>query len=175
MVPLIDKPLHNLVRLAHKHRVGVRIGAETQYLPQPRYRQQGWKGWIEVDLSLTTLMSTSLTQRALGTIIAKKVAHELGHFLVAPPGRKYQQDYGIRAYGKRSEKSMEFWDLDEAKATLVEHQLLRHFGFEGRTKLLKDPLCNMRRLSRLRVCRKKAWQWWRSEGKRAFEESLLLK
>ncbi len=57
---------------------------------------------------------------------AQNLAHELGHYLVAPKGRRHHVDYGIRDNSR-------FADQDESRAIFIESYLLSHFGFKPRT------------------------------------------
>lgn len=56
-----------------------------------------------------------------------QIAHELGHFLIAPKSRRYKENYGIPPNVRR-----DYWDLDEVKAQLVEFHLLQYFHLTNR-------------------------------------------
>lgn len=90
-----------------------------------------------------------------GTLRPNDVAHELGHFLVAPKSRRYRKDYGIPAQARGADRAR--WDMDESKARMVEHFLLARFGYSFK----KDPL----RLADSHYQAKEVRRWWRTEGK----------
>lgn len=88
-------------------------------------------------------------------LVGRELAHELGHYLIAPKGRRHRRDYGIVGFGEK-------WDLDEAKAVLVEHELLRFFGAK---KVLKHPLSRVLLASFIKKQKKPALRWFDEQGK----------
>ncbi len=168
-----DRGLNELVLLANAHDVGVRLGSEeSSFVPSRRRRGRGWRGWIEVHVNWTTFAAVDISAAKIRTIAAKALAHELGHLLIAPLGRRYRKDYGIPV-GTRSVAAHSRWELDEAKARLVENYLLKEYGFSTRMRLLKDPIASYRKATDFRRhLRKKAWQWWREEGEEYIVKEL---
>lgn len=171
---LMDPGLARLCRIAHTHRVGVRLTNEQQFL---RHYQRGakYKGYIEVQLGFNSFANRAVTLTYLRHTVAKSLAHELGHFLIAPLGRRYRKDYGIPV-GHRSERAEFNWDLDEAKAVLVENHLLIACGYRRRgMKIQKDPLSFMRRRGlRFRKIRVEAHRWWRACGRAMIDEMIRV-
>lgn len=160
-----DRDLKNLYDFARSFKIGIRLSDESQYLPNPSYKHFGGKrGNIGAELLISDLFNASNSRETLANKVALTIAHELGHFLVAPKGRKYKKDYGI-VTKDLSERSMYHWDLDEAKACLIHAYLLKHFRFDQRMKVLKDPLSSWRRrVPRIQKARREAWKWWNKEG-----------
>lgn len=56
------------------------------------------------------------------------LCHELGHYLVAPNGRRKLKDYGIPLERNRSDRSHAKWEFDEKQAYLIELLLKKNFG-----------------------------------------------
>lgn len=88
-------------------------------------------------------------------LVGRELAHELGHYFIAPKGRRHRKDYGIVGFGEK-------WDLDEAKAILVEHELLRFFGAK---KVLKCPLSRVTLAFSIKEQKKSAIHWFNEQGK----------
>jgi hypothetical protein len=128
---------------------------DPSYTPHKRK----WKGTISLVVNMRTLVSKPET---LARILGAQLAHELGHYIVAPKSRRRLKDYGIP-----SASSAPYWLLDEAKARVVEHHLRRHFGD---SHAMKDPL----RLSRFSRTRKAIAVWWRDTGRATVEQELNL-
>lgn len=91
--------------------------------------------------------------------IVRTLAHEVGHFLLAPPARRRQDDYGISNKAKRGPRSAEKWTTDEERASLIGDYLIWHSGFRK-----KAPTPHGKPLS----------DWWDSEGKRLTETIVSL-
>lgn len=102
--------------------------------------------------------------------LGRDIAHELGHYLIAPKGRRHRLNFGIPP--KRYNVPRPQWDLDEAKAILVEHALLRHFGGK---MALKHPLRMRVLLESVRSQSKKANTWFEKEGKAMLQQALFQK
>lgn len=94
----------------------------------------------------------------------KDLAHELGHVILAPKGRRFRKDYGIKNGIRRSYRSKLKWDFDEAKATLIEHHLLNFVGL----KYLKEPL------GKLLGQKAKVNKWWKIDGEQMVDILLSL-
>lgn len=99
------------------------------------------------------------TPQAAVHALCVDIAHELGHYLIATAGRRRRPDYGI----PENAEGIPQWDLDEAKAVLVEHYLRAAHGL----KFKKDPL-------RDKAMRAVANKWWREQGKNEIQLKLSL-
>lgn len=70
-----------------------------------------------------------LTDLAFDPLHCSIISHEIGHFLVASPSRRFRKDYGIPE-GKRTTHQSHYWDRDEYKAIIVENILWKElFGW----------------------------------------------
>jgi hypothetical protein len=92
--------------------------------------------------------------------IVQSIAHEIGHYIVAPPSRRYRKDYGI----PRDHRNDAYWNLDEMKARFVERELVRACGMKRANVLLISG-----------VYKKPAEMWWEQEGKHLVAGLLLIK
>lgn len=94
--------------------------------------------------------------------VVQSVAHEIGHYLVAPPSRRHKKNYGIsRDFGNRNS---DYWDLDDMKARFVERELMRACGFRNHLAfVINGPH------------KKPAAVWWEREGKHLVAGLLLIK
>jgi len=97
----------------------------------------------------------------------RQLCHELGHYLIAPPGRRHREDYGIPNEAKRKASANPKWDLDELKACLIENHLSGKFG----GKYLKNPL-SRNIYSRARLHIPTANQWWKETGQEMIDRIL---
>jgi len=99
------------------------------------------------------------------------VAHELGHYLIAPSSRWNRKDYGIpKITADRSERSKSYWDLDEAKAYLVgEH--IYNLLYNGKS-FKGNPLASKARRAAHRAKSAEAMKWWKAEGKSMVDEVM---
>jgi hypothetical protein len=165
-----DKNLSAMIDFLADRHIGVRIGQESSYVPSRYRRNRGYKrmpykGYIEVPITIAHVLST--TPQAITNNVARNLAHEIGHWLVAPKGRRYRKDYGIKGDTLR-------WDLDEMKARIVEHFILQHFGFGDRIKILRDPIWRWRnsRSTQHRQMRREALRWWQAEGQAQVQKEL---
>jgi len=140
----MNPPLLRLWKIARHWDLDVRFDSTDStggpsYIPatrkQRRYREN-LRGYIE--LGDPRPIEFARNPKWFEERVAKNLAHELGHFLIAPPGRRYRRDYGIPPIGGRTAEMVIKWDLDEAKAILVEHFLYRRCGF--RFRIPKEPL-----------------------------------
>ena len=84
--------------------------------------------------------------------------HEIGHYIITPKQRRRKKDYGIPANAKNNFK----YDLEEVKATMIENELRRLFGFSFKKDLFKGS--NVDR-DFILDNKKKIMQWWEAEGK----------
>lgn len=173
---MIDKSLNSLIQIAAKHDVGVRFGGyqgSSQFVNSGKnvYR---YRGYIEIAIPMSLILKVSKTQyQQLTNKVARELSHELGHFLIAPIGRRYHKDYGIRM-NMRSRYSRDKWELDELKALLVEEFLLRECGYESKMRLKKDPIRSKHKSHYYQPMCKKAWTWWRKEGMQYIQTMIQL-
>lgn len=124
---------------------------------------------ITVEVPLRSILRQRRGSRSLEAHLCLDIAHELGHYLVAPPGRRHRKDYGIPSYRGRSDASHRRWDLDEVKAVVVSHWLLAQLGFGKETGVLKQPL---RTVTFGAACRLEVSHWWRTEGREQITKEL---
>lgn len=155
------KKCEQVYRLARSLGLNIDLGTEQKFHTYRKY------GETHRQITLNTTFRGFLFQSErephrilLG--LTQDLAHELGHYLIAPKGRRHRKDYGIPSERQRSEVSHRRWEVDEMKATLVEYALLRHFGLEEELCLRKDPL-RLRQYPR-NPFRKEAARWWKTEG-----------
>lgn len=103
----------------------------------------------------------ALRPASIAIEVVQVIAHEIGHYLAAPPSRRHKKNYGIR---RDPPRNPDYWDLDDMKARLVERELMhacgmkQHFPFviQGRYQ-------------------KPATLWWEQEGKHLVAGLLLIK
>lgn len=96
--------------------------------------------------------------------IVNTCLHEIGHFIITPKQRRRRKDYGI-PYGKKlssNKKIRDKYDLEECKATMIENELKRLFGFKYRKNLYDNSNVSN---SFLQDNKKQLIQWWNAEGK----------
>jgi hypothetical protein len=94
--------------------------------------------------------------------VVQNVAHEIGHYLVAPTSRRHRKNYGInRNFGHRDS---DYWDLDDMKARFVERELMRACGMKHHLTYLM-----------VGQHRKPAALWWEQEGKHLVAGLLMIK
>lgn len=87
----------------------------------------------------------------LGISCARMICHELGHYLMATPKRRWKKDFAI------NNSRTDYYQLEEDKAFVIEIKLLHHFGFIKRSHA-KNCRFEFRSFSReLRV-------WWKKVG-----------
>jgi len=120
-------------------------GIDATYTPQTRI----WEGMITLGISPRLLVR----RPEMGVrYLASQLAHELGHYLIAPKSRRRRKDYGIPP-----DSTSAFWTTDETKARIVEHYIRAYFGDPT---ALKDPIRrfarNRRSMGDLKAIRK----WW---------------
>jgi hypothetical protein len=165
-----------LLLIPRKFGIGLRAGLEQEFLPGLRRRRGGSTGTIVLSIPIRELLRPLLLSEgasrhrpSLQIRLCRGLAHELGHFLVAPKGRRYKKDYGIASERRRSEASHRFWEIDECKAKIVEHYLLARCGFGRAEGVRKRPLRSHG------VDDSYRWsveRWWRTEGQKSVEEQL---
>lgn len=90
--------------------------------------------------------------------IANFVFHELGHFIITPKQRRCKKDFGI------PETENKKYKLEECKATMIEHELRRLFGFTYNKILYRSATNNVGKFF-IADNKIKLIQWWESEGK----------
>lgn len=71
--------------------------------------------------TINSLFSNSLSEIQNSVITA--IAHEIGHLLAAPPGRRKLKDFGIPQNIKNDK-----WDAEDVKAQLFENEVLMAIG-----------------------------------------------
>jgi len=98
----------------------------------------------------------------------RQITHELGHYLIAPPGRRHREDYGIPKENKRNSSTHSKWDLDEVKAQIVENHLSGKFG----GKYLKYPISKNKLQLSLRPHISVANRWWKEIGRDKIDRIL---
>lgn len=84
--------------------------------------------------------------------------HEIGHFIITPKQRRRRKDFGIpnNIIGNRK------YDFEEIKATMVENELRKLFGFKYSKKLYSNANVSSQFII---DNKKKIMQWWNEEGK----------
>ena len=83
--------------------------------------------------------------------------HEIGHFIITPKQRRQRKDYGIPDNNRNFKYS-----LEEVKATMIENELRRLFGFPYRKNLYDGSNVDEFFIS---DNKKLILNWWNSEGK----------
>jgi hypothetical protein len=138
-------------------RVANSLGCKVVF--EPNWQENAYQnGTISLDFHPSQVVKEPEKQ---ATLIAEALAHELGHFVVAPAGRRYRKNYGIL---NTITRDSQYWELDEAKARMVEVALLRHVGIKGNG--LQDLTQEYQRRVSL---------WWEKEGKHLVAGLLLIK
>lgn len=120
-----SESFRGLLALAHKLDIDVEIGGiETtsksiiKYRFSPETRRSCNKSILVMHLRLQDVDIAQ--KKSVVDRLTCELAHELGHYMAAPKGRRRHKDYGIKVKSKFSE-------LDELKANFVEQELRRKF------------------------------------------------
>lgn len=93
----------------------------------------------------------------------RMATHELGHYIVAPEGRRRLKNYG---HDMRSWSS-DIQDVEEEKALLVGLYLLERFGMDPKYRLGRDRV--------LAKCKSvDAMAWWHERGKMYVDEYMAM-
>jgi len=120
--------------------------AGVEYLPTPN-------GGATIYTEFPTYRNYLLGNAKLDSFLIRTIAHELGHYLVSPPMRRRQKDYGVKNKNlKYSAKVNDKYELEEIKARAIEFEIYDKLGFKYRNG--KDY--------RNSIFVKK---WWQSQGK----------
>lgn len=99
--------------------------------------------------------------------LISQLSHELGHFLIAPKGRRYKKNYGIRTnYSSRSIRAKYHWNLDEYKAQLVENHLYKRY----RLPWIKKPLAPFYKLKNNIKAIQDAELWFENDGQKLIKK-----
>lgn len=147
----------NMMSIAQHLHLGVQLGRNTSYelVPDLADRRSPARRVITLELSLYELLNDPSASQYK---VVRYMAHEFGHYFIAPEGRRRKADYGIPP-GSSKEK----WDLDDAKATFVEQRILRWAGLDS---FVGD---------RSHIDEHIEWQakcWWRREGRKKINAVL---
>jgi hypothetical protein len=158
---MVRMSVKQLLRFANS--LGLRVDLEgsgdATYAPSKR----NWEGTITLTTSIRMLVSQPETSvRYLGS----QLAHELGHYLVAPKSRRRKKDYGIPPAS-----SAPIWTTEETKARIVEHYLRKRFGDP---RAFKDPIKRFARNRRSMGDLKVIKAWWDETGLAMVNEELRL-
>lgn len=97
---------------------------------------------------------------------ARMLAHEIGHYVVAPPSRRRRKNYGIvqPKFIDGEWVNTKYWDIEDEKASLVEYALVKACGIWA-----ADPH---------KAPRRKQWalnladKWFKQEGKQLVDSLL---
>ncbi len=121
--------LSNLVQnLGLFIRLGTRPSTASFY-------HKGDKFIIQINGGGSYLFSNPIRFR---TLAAQELAHELGHFIVAPKRRRFKKDYGIPdERNSRTTQQNNYWLVDELKAQFVERHLLRYYKIPSKKNYFK--------------------------------------
>ncbi len=123
-------------RLRHLSRhLGIDVVFETPASDNVSYRVVKGRPTIAVGYSPLHAFTTEQ--------VAERVAHEIGHYLAAPPSRRRRPDYGLDddAY----DESPGFYWTDETKAVFIEGEVRRRMGLPKLRRHLTDYVSeNMR-------------------------------
>jgi len=168
---MINKELNALIKIAKNHKVGVRFGTEQRYVVNRNKHgyQNRSKGWIEIYISALDIGNGHIKDlNSIGNLMCEALAHELGHFLIAPLGRRYHTNYGIPSERMRSDAQRRTWNLDETKADIVGNYLLCKVGYAKRMHVPGYSLTGRYAAPLGKV----AWKWWKLEGKSQIELML---
>ena len=123
---------------------GIEIQLSKSVMEDVTYRVTKGVRYIDVGLCLEQVLLSDNPQKQIVDV----VLHEIGHLWVAPRSRRNKRDYGCPPNAAESPH----WELEEAKAMLVEHRL----GELLRIQQNKDPFHN-RTINY--VEQEKAWDW----------------
>lgn len=107
------KAYWNVLRLADALNFRIRFGDELKYYVS---REQ-------------KIMQLNPTVRELADLryVSQMIAHEIGHYMVAPKSRRNRPDYGIPTGWASSGKSG-LWMIEDSCASAVERYILRRSG-----------------------------------------------
>jgi hypothetical protein len=130
--------LHHLARAADMRRVY--SGPEPTYCPGTAtvYISQG-----------NFILALRGKPNRAAVDYVRSLAHEIGHWVVAPPSRRVLKNFGIRL--SEFDESVRWWDLEDTKATLVQHAIEHAVGLRRKWPTGSHQLS-------------KARSWWRREG-----------
>ncbi len=108
-------------------------------------------------------------QKDINNGIVQILAHEIGHYLVAPPKRRRQKDYGVKNKSSKLSKKVNLkYELEEVKAQAIQFEIyerigLKNFkydnGWDWRTR--SDGDYDIRK-------------WWQSQGKQLVDNMFYI-
>lgn len=151
--------LKKLRRLLRKLDLRVDFGPDQAFhLGEPnRHRRK------QRIIMLSRHQATGPLPDKLGRSAVQALCHELGHYLVAPEGRRRLTDYGIP---EKSEEQLK-WRVEEVKAVLVQHMLMKRLGF-------KKPSLGILIVTQGKSAFEKASEWWKKNGRAQINYTLDL-
>lgn len=85
--------------------------------------------------------------------------HEIGHFIITPKQRRRRKDYGIP--DNKNGRNFKY-SLEEVKATMIENELRRLFGFSYKKNLYDGSNVDSWFIP---DNKKQIMHWWNTEGK----------
>lgn len=92
--------------------------------------------------------------------LANHIFHELGHFIIVPKSRRSKVNFGYNA--KVNKKTSIKYELEEVKATMIQNELKRLFGFSYRNNLYGGSNVDY---SFIQNNKEKIMNWWETEGR----------
>lgn len=138
-----------------KLEVSVSSNLEEQF--KPIYNSKYCVGHI--NLSRFELKDYFLIQDSRISLV-KHLLHEIGHFIIVSKIRRRKVNFGYN--DNVSKKTYIKYELEEIKATMIENELKRLFGFKYRKNLYDGS--NVDKYF-LKDNKNKVMQWWNKEGK----------
>ena len=107
----------------------------------------------EVSVPISIVDFCTEPKPRLTSDICDTLAHELGHWLVAPPGRRFRTNFGIpnKAWPPNG---YDKWELEEGKATVAGLYCMNQIGFHHELKATG----NIRRI------KQEVETWWNNGG-----------
>ncbi len=99
--------------------------------------------------------------------IIRILAHELGHYLVAPPKRRRQKDYGIKTKNI-SDRSRRKYDIEEIKVQAIEAEIYERLNIKNG---LLSGVPDYREDDDVYY---DVTKWWKSEGKQLVDSMFYI-
>ncbi len=164
MKTIEQKALHKINKLLKCLQISVKFADDIETV---QYRPiKGGKAIIELEFPLYKDYILKNNNRIDKNIIVK-LAHEIGHYLVSPPKRRRQLDFGIRRNNVKRSKSVAYkYDLEEVKAQAIEFEILERLKVKH---LNRGPDFRKRLQEEFDVS-----GWWKTEGKQLVNNMFYI-
>lgn len=158
------KALLKLNKILSQLKIHIRFshGEDVEYIPQKLGRKRivdDGQRYAIINISLSYYNFLINSKKETEEQLIKTIAHELGHYFVAPPKRRRQKDYGIKNKSL-SQKTNDKYELEEIKAQAIEREIYDQIGFKTTNKDYRDSVL--------------VKEWWQSQGKQLVDNMFYI-